>query len=307
MRKRAGSSISATSKRSNSKPKVESKAKTAGITTKNPKPAPVWRIEEFTRLSVEARASALPFCMAENITLKQFHAKIKHMEKAGKSESTGGYFRWEFKDGKAWIYELPHAAHERTAGRLIAEISHGLTPHNRAVIFSPSPRCDDNTAHLSMEPDGSVKVRGNRPGAGHPDAADAAGNRWGNVIVEVAFRESEIHVRGKALAWLDACNNPNFGVQQVIVVKIGPTVRVDGHRTMKAWRYARGAANNPVQSIEFGNHGPNHGATVANLPGMQLQIPVASIFYPAAAPAGLGANIDIDLFHVRQDIEDAFG
>lgn len=109
------------------KPEVESKT----ATSKN-KPKPVWRIEEFTKLSMEARAKHLPFCVAENITLKQFHAKVEHME-------SGGCFHWEFKDGKAWIYELPHAAHEDTAGQVVSKIQHGLGAHFRGVNFAPSP------------------------------------------------------------------------------------------------------------------------------------------------------------------------
>lgn len=295
-----------------SKAAAEVKPKTAIIAKKEkPKPVPVWHIEEFTRLSVEKQSSALlsgPFCIADNITLKQFHAKIKKLEKIGESSSNSGCYRWEFKEGKAWIYELPNKrAHEDAAGVVISEITAALGAHFRDFAFSAAPRCDDNTAHLSLEPDGAVTVRGHRPGAGSAHAADADGNRFNNVVVEVALTESENHVRAKALTWL-SLSNAMYGVQQVIVIKIGPTVRVDGHRTMKAWRYARGAGNNPVQTIEFGNHEANHrGATVANLPGMQLQIPVVSVYHPAAVPAGLGANINIDLFHARQVIEEAYG
>lgn len=266
---------------------------------------PVWHLEQFNSFSTEKQADTLenqgPFCIAENITLKQFHAKCDTLE-------SGGCFRWEFKDGKAWIYEIPHAAHEETAGRVIQLITLGLGQNALDLATSASPRCDDNTAHLSMEPDGAVEVRGHRPGAGHPDAADVSGNRWPNVIVEVAFCESEAHVRNKAKVWLNTTTNPSYGVQQVIVIKIGASVRVDGHRTMKAWRYKRGAPVNPAQTIEFGNHGPNHGATSVNLPGMQLQIPLAGIYHPAPVPADLVtvANILIDLFHIRQIIEEAF-
>jgi hypothetical protein len=43
-----------------------------------------------------------------------------------------------------------------------------------------------------------------------------------------------------------------------------------------------------------------------SLPGMQLQIPVRSLYHPNPVPAGLASNITIDLFDVRDDIEDAF-
>jgi hypothetical protein len=75
---------------------------------------------------------------------------------------------------------------------------------------------------------------------------------------------------------LEMAADPDNSVQQVIVIKIGTIVHSDGHRTMKAWRYEGSATENPVQEIEFGNHGPNHGATQAGRAGMQLHIPVAS-------------------------------
>lgn len=94
-----------------------------------------------------------------------------------------------------------------------------------------------------------------------------------------------------------------LAVQQVSVIKIGTKPRQDGHRTMKAWRYEQGAAANPVETFEFGNHGPGNGATA---PGkMVLRIPVASIYHPTAAPGDFGPNahIDVDLFYIRRIIE----
>jgi hypothetical protein len=49
--------------------------------------------------------------------------RINEIEKTGESSSTSGYFRWEFKDGKAWIYKLPHKqAHACAAGSLVTLI-----------------------------------------------------------------------------------------------------------------------------------------------------------------------------------------
>ena len=260
----------------------------------------MWHLDEFNSLPRDEQASKLPFCIAENVTLKQFHEKCNRLE-------SGGCFRWEFKDGEVWIYELPLAPHEDTAGELISEIKLGLGQHGRDVVASSSPRCDNNAANWSYEPDGSVRVRDYRPGEGHPDAADALGNRWPNIVVEVALAETEPHVRAKALSWLvTAPVNANNGVQQVLVIKIGTTLRTDGHRTMKAWRYERGAAGNPVQEIEFGNHGPNHGATQAGLAGMQLLIPTASFYLPNAPPAGLAGPVAVDLFYIRRTIESSY-
>jgi len=219
---------------------------------------------------------------------------------------SGGCFRWEFKDSEAWIYELPHPAHESAAGEVVAEIKNQMGQHHRDVRVAASLSCDNNAANWSYEPDGSLTMRGFRPGPGHPDAAHESGNKWSNIIVEVAYQETEPHVHAKALDWLQTATNDNNGVQQVIVVKMGNTLRLDGHRTMKARRYERGAVENPVQEIEFGNHGPENGAIEAGLPGMQLHIPVASLYLPNNPPADLAGPLVFDLFYVRRTIEESF-
>ena len=287
----------AITKKAKSSSKVASQTKSG-----SPKASsrPVWHLKEFNSLSREEQASALPFCMAENVTLKQFHSKCNRLE-------SGGCSRWEFKDGKAWIYELPRAAHDRAAGEVFAEILGALgDAHRHDVIYAASPRCDNNAARWSYEPDGSFTVRGFKPGRGHPDAADAEGNRWPNIIIEVAFHEDEPHIFQKAQDWLQTATNPNHGVQQVIVIKIGTEVHMDGHRTMKGWRHERGAANNPVQAIEFGYHGHNHGATQPGIAAMQLQIPVASVYRPGPPPADLAGPLVLDLFYIRRTVEEAF-
>jgi hypothetical protein len=210
-----------------------------------------------------------------------------------------------------YIYEVPHAAHDRAAGEVIYKLRHALGEHEDDVISAASPRCDNNTDNWSYEPDGSLmhdQAQAFRPGRGHPDAADAAGNRWPNIIVKVAFRESEPHVLAKALDWLETAADPDNSVQQVIVIKIDTTVRADGHRTMKAWRYAHNATGNPVcmQEIEFGNHGPNNGATEVGQAGMQLHIPVESIYFPLDPPADLPGPLVLDLFDIRRRIERSF-
>jgi hypothetical protein len=241
----------------------------------------MWRLlKEFNSMSRDEQASRLPFCIAQTVTLKQFHAKCARNE-------SGGCCRWEFKDGEVWIYEFPHAAHDRAAWKVIMLLVVQMGQHISEVVGAASPRCDNNAMNWSYEPDGSLTVESVRPGPGHADAADSEGNRWPNIIVEVAYKESETHVRAKAMSWLETAATPNNGVQQVIVIKIGANVRLDGSRTMKAWRYERGAAANPVQAIEFGNHGPATGATAAGLDGMQLRIPVTSVYLPNAPPADL--------------------
>jgi hypothetical protein len=161
-----------------------------------------------------------------------------------------------------WIYEVLHAPHESAAREVIFQLwMRQMGQHMNDIDDSGSPRCDNHAGGWSYEPDASLTVGNGQPGRGHADAADIYGNRWPNIIVEVALTESETHVRARAMDWLETATDADNGVQQVIVIKIGTTPRVDGHRTMKAWRYERNAAENPVQTIEFGIHGPRHGAT----------------------------------------------
>jgi hypothetical protein len=187
----------------------------------------IWHLlKEFNSMSRDDQASSLPFCIAENVTLKQFHAKCD------RNDSSGCYW-WEFKDGEVWIYEFPHTAHARAAGEVTFQLRVQMGQHMNDIISAASPRCDNNAKNWSSEPDGSLTVMNSRPGRGHADAADQFGNRWPNIIVEVAFRESETHVLAKAIDWLETATDPNNGVQQVIVIKIGMTVPSGGSRTIR--------------------------------------------------------------------------
>jgi hypothetical protein len=174
--------------------------------------------------------------------------------------------------------------------------------HGLDIASAGSPRCDNNAKNWSYEPDGSLTVEEWRPGHGH--RADSFGNRWPNIIVEKALTESETHVRARALEWLDTATDPNNGVQQVIAIKFG----VDDNMTMSAWLYERGAAAEvPVQTIEFGDHGQGNGATEAGLDEMQLHNPVKSVYIPNAPPADLPGLLVLDLFYIRRTIREAFG
>ena len=69
-------------------------------------------------------------------------------------------------------------------GEVIAELRNAWGKHFRDIRSAASPRRDNNVANWSYEPDGSLSVRGYRPGQGNPDAADVAGNPWNNIIVD---------------------------------------------------------------------------------------------------------------------------
>ena len=87
-------------------------------------------------MSRDDQASMLPFCIAQNVTLKQFHAKCDQNE-------SGGCFRREFKDGKVWIYELPLAPHDRAAGTVLYLLMAQMGQHGLDIASAGSPRPAD--------------------------------------------------------------------------------------------------------------------------------------------------------------------
>jgi hypothetical protein len=201
--------------------------------------------------------------------------------------------RLEYKNGEVWIYEFTnHPAHEAAAGEFVGRVRDEFALNNARGLFSTgaSPSVDSNVTQLVFEPDGFIR----------PDGKVIAGvrGRTPNVVVEVAFSETEPRVLNKAAAWI----GPGFTVQQVIVIKIGARARVGGGRTMRARSYVRGAAMNPVQgAIDFDQ------VAAAGSAGMQLDINHAQLLVgaPAATVAAMAAVPDpivIDLFHVQQKI-----
>jgi hypothetical protein len=203
--------------------------------------------------------------------------------------------RLEYKNGEVWIYEFTnHPAHEAAAGEIVGQCIEVLSLNHVRPLFSTgaSPSFDNNVAQLVFEPDGFVKPRGRVTGLVRDPNP--------NVVVEVAFSETEPHVLAKAAAWI----GPGFTVQQVIVIKIGARPRVGGGRTMRALSYVRGAAMNPVQGpIDFDQ------VAAAGAAGMQLFINHAQLLVgaPAATVAAMAAVPDpiaMGLFHVQQAILD---
>jgi len=189
------------------------------------------------------------------------------------------------------MYECTnHPAHEAAAGVIVTSIMRAL--HNAWTLFSSgaSPSVDNNVAQLVFEPDSFIWPLGRNNG-GVRDCTP-------NVVVEVAFSETEPDVLNKAAAWI----GPGFTVQQVIVIKIGARARVGEGRTMRARSYVRGAAMNPVQgAIDFDQ------VAGAGNAGMQFHINHAQLLVgaPAATFAAMAAVPDpivIDLFHVQRVI-----
>ena len=146
--------------------------------------------------------------------------------------------RLEFRDGKAWIYEVPRRCHSDAATELTRNIDRALGDHEDNINIGTNTTMRDNNQHFVYEPDGYTQVRGGgQPGPDDEEnRAEELGGRYPNIIVEVAYSESQQHVQNKAAQWLQTSpTKPEYGVQQVIAIKIGRNPRASGHRTMSAF------------------------------------------------------------------------
>lgn len=294
---------SSTSKRKSSS---QTGVKTGDQKSKNPRRGPkkiFYLLDEFNEKSLKEKRETLekgPYCIAENVTPKQFKKKLEELEGIG-------CFRWMFvgsedsdsDSGKAYIYELPHRCHEYSAAKIREGILYGLGQYSEEHFYiSGSPTCEGQRFgrfNDIMEPDGAVTINGGHPGKDSENRCNDEGDRWPNLIIEVAYTQSLQDVEKKAFRWLRQAND-YYGVQQVIIIEIGANPRQDGTRTMRAFRYQRNSANNPVESVDFRDgNGP-----------AELSIPSRSLFHPWEVPEGFGEAITIDLLLVRKAIVDAF-
>lgn len=132
------------------------------------------------------------------------------------------------------------------------------------------------------------------PGIGALDAADDQGTAYANVVIEVAESQELADVFCKAAEWIGAGTT----VQQVIVVKVGDAPG-GGARALHAYSFVRGAAANPVQTIDFSLPAAAAGP---GSPALQLHVPLACLYYQAAGgpPPGMADPLDADLFFVQQ-------
>jgi hypothetical protein len=198
--------------------------------------------------------------------------------------------RFEFRNGEVWIYEfVNHPAHEAAAGVIVKKVTFALIGVDDLFTTGASPSVDNALAQFVYEPDGFIWPKGK--------VTVGVRELTPNVVIEVAFSETQPHVLAKAAAWI----GHGFTVQQVIVIKIGANARVGGGRTMRAWSFVRGAVN-PVQGpIDFDQ------VAGAGAAGMQLHVHHAQLLFGAsaatvAAMIAVPNPIVVDLFHVQQQI-----
>ena len=90
-------------------------------------------------------------------------------------------------------------------------------------------------------------------------------------------------------------------MQQVIVVKVGDAPG-GGVRALHAYSVVRGAAANPVQTVDFSLPAATDGAAGPDSLALQLHVPLACLYYQAAGgpPPGIADPLDVDLLFVQQ-------
>ena len=256
------------------------------------------------RPSFAVRVKALEESVAAALSRGKFPTlpiRISGVRRQEFDETCAARDRWgcsvEYNNGDVLIYEWPSHVHCAVAAEVIKQLTSAIGGHANDISMVTDFRCAFDG--FSCEPDAAFTADGKprlAPGALY--AADNLGSPFPNVILEVAYSEELEHVQTKARLWL----GPLTTVQQVIVIKVGYEALPGGGRELLAFSYIRGAAANPVQSIEFSY--PAHQLAAAGAAGMQLHIPLPSLYagVPGVAPVGLVPPA-MDLFWIQRRVQ----
>lgn len=197
--------------------------------------------------------------------------------------------------GSIMFIEYAHVKHEAPIFRFAEEIilllqGAGGRPAVRALYAMGA--ADMTVAGAKRQPDASWKP-----------TAVAAG--LPTVVLEVASSQTLQYVRATAQAYLAA------GVRLVVIIKLHPLVVRPGGlgnaRPLLCELWQSGALANPVFTVQFGDvledgGVPNPLCAAAAMPVFGLQLPAAEVFHGAAVPVGVGANIIVDLFEIKDAI-----
>ncbi|CAG8664069.1 2176_t:CDS:2, partial [Ambispora gerdemannii] len=151
--------------------------------------------------------ATLPYTLAVGVTLDEY-------EQRSDKFNVRGY--WEWVDYKVIIYELPSKPHETLIGAITSEIVEKCLPVKRTDasignLGAIRTRADDS----GKEADACF--RPSKPRVQPPNGSDGQDEPWPNLVVEVAYSESEEHVLEKVkYYWLGSFSR----VHDAIVVKI---------------------------------------------------------------------------------------
>ncbi|GBC18797.2 uncharacterized protein OCT59_015326 [Rhizophagus irregularis] len=192
----------------------------------------------------------LPYTLVKSVSLEEYELRVDKFNVHG---------CWDWKENKVIVYEWPSKVHETIIGELTYQILrqfdaiHG-TPAHMSSMGAVRTRAD-NTGHES-----DATFRPPKPPVRPPHGSDGEDEPWPNVVLEVAYSESEGDVLKKVQQfWL---KNPSR-VHDVIVVKIDYVAPGETPTRMQAWHFCvsdRTTRNADIVArtyFEFGTHDQN--------------------------------------------------
>ncbi|CAG8619134.1 8176_t:CDS:2, partial [Diversispora eburnea] len=143
----------------------------------------------------------LPYILAEGITLEEYEERTDKFNIRG---------LWEWVDYKVIIYEIPTKHHET----FITSISTEIMMQCALVRGTDARTRADNSGK-----EADACFRPSKPLVQSPNGSDGEKEPWPNIVVEVAYSESEQHVLEKVHNyWL----RNHSRVHDAIVIKIDP-------------------------------------------------------------------------------------
>ncbi|CAG8638634.1 23635_t:CDS:2 [Cetraspora pellucida] len=182
----------------------------------------------------------LPYELKSNVSWD------KYVERTDKHNVHG---MWEWNNGKVFVYELPSAPHESACAGLIRLLNFELagvflTDYDFIFLGSMTTKAE----HIGKEADGCLRPE--KKLAVDSDGCDGLHQPWPNLVVEVAYSESEEHLFDKIKNyWL----RPNRA-HDVIAIKIEPPKAPETIPSrMTAWYFCTDnrMADDNLDPIEF--------------------------------------------------------
>ncbi|CAB4439724.1 unnamed protein product [Rhizophagus irregularis] len=123
----------------------------------------------------------LPYTLVKSVSLEEYELRVDKFNVHG---------CWDWKENKVIVYEWPSKVHETIIGELTYQILrqfdaiHG-TPAHMSSMGAVRTRAD-NTGHES-----DATFRPPKPPVRPPHGSDGEDEPWPNVVLEVAYSESE--------------------------------------------------------------------------------------------------------------------
>ncbi|RHZ43781.1 hypothetical protein Glove_856g42 [Diversispora epigaea] len=242
----------------------------------------------------------LPYVLVEGVTLEEYERRTDIFNVRG---------LWEWTKNKVLVYELPEMPHETCICAIVKELNNcwSLVDHTDATILglgSTQTRADN----CGKGPDASFRPVKSQVQA--PNGSDGQNFPWPNLIIEVAYLESTMHVLNEVKNyWLKDLSR----VHDAIVVKIDPISEGEMPSRMQAWHFCASdritrKGDLPARThFEFGTH-DQFGNVLNSTPGtciirIELDCLYHQVYSGTQIPRGILPDpIELDLSYVRDKI-----